>query len=158
VVWGATMVCVALQVLLALLMLFTWFELLTYGEVARRPTYSWVGLLLPLATGAGSLVAAVATWRARRESKLILSLVASQGVMLGAAAVLMLAFQQSPFPYIASTVLLQPGSRLPPNEIFGSEWALGMITGPLLFVGVLAVPGLVLSVLLGVAGPRTRRQ
>jgi hypothetical protein len=50
-----------------------------------------------------------------------------------------------------SQVLLEPGSRLPPNEIFGSESALGGILVPLLAVGALAVPGLLLSVLLGIA-------
>lgn len=84
--------------------------------------------------------------------------VASQGVILTTAAALSLALQRAAAAGSARTVLLQPGSRLPPNEIFGSEFLLGMIAGPLLLVGVLAIPGLVLSVLLMVADRRARHR
>lgn len=150
VLWACTLGCVGLQLIVALLMLWSIVELSTYGEISRRPTYTWTGLLLPLATAAGAMVAASAAWRARRTSGPLLRLVASQGVMLAAAVALSIALQRAAGPSRVRAVLLQPGSRLPPNEIFGSEWPLGMIVALLLCVGALAVPGLVLSVLLGV--------
>jgi hypothetical protein len=53
--------CTGVQVLLSVAMLWTMMELSTYGEVARRPTYSWAGLVLPLMTAAGASSAASAT-------------------------------------------------------------------------------------------------
>jgi len=157
-VWGFTIACVGLQVILSLGMLWTMAELSTYGEVSRRPTYSWAGLVLPLVAAGGTWVAATAAWRARRESGASARLVVGHGIMLIAAGTLALMLHRGPSSGYARAVLLEPGSRLPPNEIYGSESVLGMIIGPLLAVGVLAVPGLLLGALLGIADRRARGQ
>jgi hypothetical protein len=149
VVWGLSIACVGLQVLLSFGMLWTMFELSTYGEVSRRPTYSWAGLVLPLVVATGTLVAAMAAWRARRESGAGARVVVGHGAVLIAAGTLALLLRRAPSAGYARAVLLEPGSKLPPNEIYGSESALGGIIVPLLAVGVLAVPGLLLGALLG---------
>ena len=84
------LVCAALQSVAALLMLFGIVELSTYGEVARRPTYSWAGLLLPLATAIGAAAAVGTAWRARRGAGSYGHLLASHAVMLTAAIILVL--------------------------------------------------------------------
>jgi hypothetical protein len=154
--WVFALVCVGLQMIVAVAMLWTMFGLSTYGEVARRPTFSWAGLLLPLATAAGASVAALAVWRARHGSASLVRLALGHGAMLTAAGILTRALARAPVPGRASLVLLQPGSRLPPNEIFGSESVLGGIVVPVLAAGVLAIPGLLLSLLLVVADRRRR--
>ena len=157
-VWLLSMGCTGVQVLLSVAMLWTMMELSTYGDVARRPTYSWVGLVLPLVTAAGAWSAASAAWRCRWNSGALARLVASHGVVLVTAVIMLVALRRATPAGSASALLLQPGSRLPPNEIYGSEAALGMIIAPLVLAGALAVPGLLLSVLLGVADRRARRE
>ena len=154
VLWAGTVVCVGLQALLAILGLWTVWELATYGEVARRPTYTWTGVLVPLATAAGAVTAAASAWRTRRPRQPRLRVIASEAVVLAAAGMLALALPRPVGPSAFRTVLLEPGSRLPPNEIYGSESALGAIVVPVLAAGALAVPALALGLLLAVADRR----
>lgn len=142
-VWRASVVCVALQALLSLGVLW-----------ARRPAYSWTGLFLPLVTAAGALGAGTAVWR--RDAVAIVRLAVSHGAMLKSAGLLALALRRSPWGR-ASDILLEPGSRLPPNEIFRSESVLDSITVPLLLAGLLAVPGLVATAVLWLADRRAQR-